>query len=233
MEPNLGDYNTVFTNQDVVTALKEGLREAQCMMNSLNMAPSPQAAAKNKVWFEKPWSIELGETQSFAFPASSKPTADEDGDMEVLRENLLVQQEEMQRLGEVHSLSGAAGGHLEEDIDDGMRALTVLESETRDIVADMLNDHEEYVSALPVPVKLEAFVSFDGNWIFKSILVGQLNGNPFLSKDKLTRVKQSLYFNNNENYLNAAQSGNACFVGIGSDVGVFFVQRSTIGKDMM
>jgi len=46
----------------------------------------------------------------------------------------------------------------------------------------------------------------------------------------LTRVKKSLYFNNSEDYLQAAQCENTCFVGIGSDVGVYFLQRSTITR---
>jgi hypothetical protein len=52
----------------------------------------------------------------------------------------------------------------------------------------------------------------------------------FLSKDRLTRVKNSLYFNNADVYLSAAQSSSTCFVGIGSDVGIFFVQRSTLSR---
>ena len=73
-------------------------------------------------------------------------------------------------------------------------------------------------------------MEFDGQRIFKSTLVGQLNGNPFLSKDRLTRVRNSLYFNNSEDYLRAAQCSNTCFVGIGSDVGVYFLQRTTITR---
>lgn len=83
-EPNLGDYSAISTNHDIVIALKEGLKEAQQMINSLNMAPSRQAATKNKVWFEKPWFVELADTHSFAFVARSKPIRREDGDMEVL-----------------------------------------------------------------------------------------------------------------------------------------------------
>ena len=88
----------------------------------------------------------------------------------------------------------------------------------------MLSHQENHVEVEKELVKAKPFVEFDGNRIFKSTLVGQLNGNPFLSsKDRLTRVKKSLYFNNSEDYLNASRSLNTCFVGIGSDVGVFFV----------
>jgi len=75
-----------------------------------------------------------------------------------------------------------------------------------------------------------AFVEFDGERIFKSTLVVQLNSNPFLSKDRLTRVKKLLYFINSEDYLGTPQCSNMCFVGIGSNVGVYFVQRSMIAR---
>ena len=55
VEPNLGDYSAVSTDEDVVAALKEGFKEVQWVINSLSMAPNPQASAKKKVWFEKPW----------------------------------------------------------------------------------------------------------------------------------------------------------------------------------
>ena len=73
-------------------------------------------------------------------------------------------------------------------------------------------------------------MEFDGHMIFKSTLVGQLNGNSFLAKDRLTRVRNSLYFNNNEDYLRTIQCSNTCFVEIGSDVGVYFVQRTAITR---
>ena len=59
VEPNLGDYSAVSTDEQVITALKEGLKEAQRMFNSLNMAPNPQASVKNKIWFDIPWVAEM------------------------------------------------------------------------------------------------------------------------------------------------------------------------------
>ena len=38
--PNLDDYSLIAGNADVVSALQEGLKEAQSMLRSLNMAPS-------------------------------------------------------------------------------------------------------------------------------------------------------------------------------------------------
>lgn len=57
-------------------------------------------------------------------------------------------------------------------VDDGVPAITVVESETRDIISEMLSNHEEQVADRPTPAKVVAFVEFDGNRIFKSTLVG-------------------------------------------------------------
>ena len=229
-EPNLGDYSLVSTNEGVVKALNQGLKEAQRVITSLNMAPNPQVAAKLRVWFDKPWIVERADKLSFAWAATSKPVRGEDGDMEVLREDI-NEEDESQLQGELHDTEPTAIEHVEEDlIDDGVPALAIVESETRDIISEMLSNHERHVRSIPVPATVEAFVEFDGHRIFKSTLVGQLNGNPFLSKDRLTQVRNSLYFNNSEDYLRAAQCSNTCFVGIGSDVGVYFLQRTTITR---
>lgn len=39
----------------------------------------------------------------------------------------------------------------------------------------------------------------------------------FISEDKITGVKHSMYFNNHDNYLNAAAFSSICFLGIGSE----------------
>jgi hypothetical protein len=70
-------------------------------------------------------------------------------------------------------------------------------------------------------------VSMLGKVVYKSTLVNELNGNPFLSKDKLTRIHNSIYFNNSEDYLSAATSNSICLLGLGSDCGVFFVENQS------
>ena len=40
-----------------------------------------------------------------------------------------------------------------------------------------------------------------GHSIYKSTFISQLNGNVFLSNDKLARIKQSIQFNNYDNRL--------------------------------
>ena len=46
---NLGDYNIISTNEEVISALQEGLKEAQGMLRSLNMASSTQCQAKKNL----------------------------------------------------------------------------------------------------------------------------------------------------------------------------------------
>ena len=67
-------------------------------------APNPQATALKKKWFEKPWLIELADKQLFAFAAGNKPVCREDGDMEVLREDLRKKEQELQQLVELHEI---------------------------------------------------------------------------------------------------------------------------------
>jgi hypothetical protein len=58
--------------------------------------------------------------------------------------------------------------------------------------------------------------------------VSELNGNPSLSKDRLTRVRNSIYFNNAEDYFSAASSNSTMLLGLGSDCGVFFLQSANL-----
>ena len=59
--------------------------------------------------------------------------------------------------------------------------------------------------------------------IYKSTLVSELNGNNFISKDQLTRVRNSIYSNNADNYTTTSYSISLMMLGFGSDCGVFFV----------
>ena len=80
---NLGDYNAIQTDADVVAALKEGMKEAQGLLRVLNMAPS--IAATRKQWFTTPWEVEKNVVKSFAYIPGAIAQAGEDRDAEVLR----------------------------------------------------------------------------------------------------------------------------------------------------
>lgn len=68
----------------------------------------------------------------------------------------------------------------------------------------------------------------DNKLLFKSTpAVSQLNSNPSLSKDRLTRVRQGVFYAMNEKY----QAGtNENLFGIGSDCAVFFEQEDASQK---
>jgi hypothetical protein len=88
----------------------------------------------------------------------------------------------------------------------------------------MLNEVEHPAATNKDPAdlveKFEPTVEYSGKVIFKSTLVSELNGNPFLSKDRLTRIRNSVYFNNAEDYRNVANSSSSYLLGLGSDCGI-------------
>ncbi|KAL3687171.1 hypothetical protein R1sor_013480 [Riccia sorocarpa] len=69
--------------------------------------------------------------------------------------------------------------------------------------------------------KYDPMVVYEGHNIYKATLVSQLLGNPTLSKDRLTRIKQSIYFNGVKP--KPRQDGvPVCIMDIGSDCAVLF-----------
>jgi hypothetical protein len=163
-----------------------------------------------------------------------KPTPGEDGDGEVLRDNMTT---DVNGGGMECSIENVVLEDTENSdfsvFDDGVDPLVLAESERRDAIADMLNDHEPLPSTEGQGSNnknpISRVVEYVGKFIFKSTLVSELNGNPFLSKDRLTHIRNFIYFNNAEYYLSAASSQNSCLMGLGSDCGVFFVTRSDVG----
>jgi hypothetical protein len=113
----------------------------------------------------------------------------------------------------------------------------LFENEARDIISDVRsrvqcpNDGAGAGTSVPTVLYCPT-VSMLGKVVYKSTLVNELNRNPFLFKDRLTRICNSIYFNNSEDYLSAATSNSTCLLGLGSDCGVFFVesQSRTVGS---
>jgi len=85
----------------------------------------------------------------------------------------------------------------------------------------MTNSEAPKAKVLPV-------VEYLGKAIYKSTLVADLNGNPFLLKDRLIWMKNPVYFNNVEEYLSAANSTTIAFLRLGSDFGVLCMQSPTL-----
>ena len=124
------------------------------------------------------------------------------------------------------SVNSNSNPYIEGEVDiveDGASNLLVLESETRNAMSEMLNLEEPQVSTALSIDKVTPFVEYDGHNIYKSTLVSQLNVNHFLSKDRLTKVKNSIYFNNVDDYINASSSTEKNLLGLGMDCGVYFM----------
>jgi hypothetical protein len=224
--PDLGDYSKIREDSDLVLALKEGLKEAQTMLRGLNMAPS--SVAMEKRWFLEPWVLKGLDPKCWTFVQSKTPAPSDDGNGEALREALVA----TAVLDFSTTQEGEGMPHLEgdvhEDFDDGLDLVSVAENECRDALSELMDQVEPPLDAcesVNEPRKMVQTVEYNGKCIYKSTLVLELNGNPFLSKDRLTRVRNSIYFNNSEDYLFATSSSTAMLLGVGSDCWVFFLQR--------
>ena len=217
--PNLADYSLVSTNLDVICALKEGLKEAQGMLRILNMAPSNYASAVKKLWFLTPWKVEKEGPTHLAYQPVATPQPGVDGDAECERVRLESNDDGVLGSGSASNLNDV----LEDEIlDNSDICLQALEEETRNVFVEILTDHKVQVPLGTLPRKIVPLVTYEGHSIYKSTLVSQLNGNPYLSKDRLTRMKNSIYFNNSDDYVAAASSTTSMLMGLGSDVGVYF-----------
>lgn len=99
--------------------------------------------------------------------------------------------------------------------------LPIIEDETRQGISNMLDCEEVSRESSTAIVKFAPMVEYGGHQIFKAALVSQLNTNPFLSKDRLTQVKYSIYFNYIDDHINASSSPISMLVRLGFDVGIF------------
>ncbi|KAL3693934.1 hypothetical protein R1sor_007585 [Riccia sorocarpa] len=101
--------------------------------------------------------------------------------------------------------------------EDGVDDLT-LGHETRHVMSEVL----QQISSEDQDVKkYDPMVVYDGHAIYKATLVSQLVGNPTLSKDRLTRIKQSIYFNGVKQKPRV-DGVPVCILDIGSDCAVLF-----------
>ena len=66
-------------------------------------------------------------------------------------------------------------------------------------------------------------------------MVSQLNGSSFLFKNRLTRIKNSNYFNNVHTYMSIIESSHSYLLGLGANCAIFFsyepiIERKKGGK---
>lgn len=222
---DLNDYSGLECDDAVVICLKEGLKSAQSMLRGLNMAPS--AVARDKKWFVEPWVVEAVDTKHWSYVPPVTPVRGEDGDGEVMRESLSTEALSTEDLEECPETESAGESVIEDDLDP----VEVAEDECRHAIREILSTGDALpINEIEAPTatpRISPVVSYCSKVIYKSTLVSELNGNPFLSKDRLTRIKNSVYFNNAEDYLSASTSSSTCLVGLGTDCGVYFEEDET------
>ncbi len=100
--------------------------------------------------------------------------------------------------------------------------VAIIELKTQDVILDMLNEMKNWF-LIDGGCAIHPIVEYEGNKVFESTLVNQLNVILFLSKDRLTCVKKSMYFNNLNVYLTTTLVSSTCLLGLGNDFGVYFV----------
>jgi hypothetical protein len=184
----------------------------------------PSSFAREKKLFQEPW-VEEAKDPNFSFiykPSRTLESCD-DGDREVMRavfEGDVIPTEE-----EIVDDDGLEGSEV---------AAALLEVEARDVITATLADTtlangSIAMESAGVKSKYNPIVTVIGKNVYKSTLVNELDGNPFLSKDRLIHIKNSVYFNNAEDYITAAASSSTCLLGLGTDCGVFFANCDSTG----
>ena len=171
------------------------------MLHILNMAPSIQATSK--CWFATSWKLEVEDRGHMAYFPTPIPMVGEDGDSEVIRHGIATIEifEASEHVKNMIAIDEADG-----EFDDEVGTMEIICNETHHAFRDMLDNMDADMSEIPKPAIVTLVLSYSGHQIYKSTFVSQLDGNPFLSEDRLTRVKNSIYFNNSDDYLNAANS---------------------------
>ncbi|KAL3696467.1 hypothetical protein R1sor_010543 [Riccia sorocarpa] len=125
--------------------------------------------------------------------------------------------EEKLNMGKSHAKQQTIWGKL--------HPLVAVGHEARHVMSEVLQQvcSEEEVK------KFNPMVVYDGHSIYKATLVSQLVGNPTLSKDRLTRIKQSVYFNGVKQRP-MADGVHVCILDIGYDCAVLFDTEGTTGE---
>ncbi|KAL3701571.1 hypothetical protein R1sor_019593 [Riccia sorocarpa] len=219
IEPDLSDFNRLQTSVEVIEALKKGFDEAQNLLIQLNMAP--HTGVRNQAWWKTPWIIgkelRLFERGLDTSPVHVDTESDEVGGDDA----------DLSGPVDLWDLSTDVQAQGSDDAeDDGADDLAVVGHETSHVLAevfDQICSEEEEVK------KFDPIVLFYGHSIYKATLVSQLVGNPTLSKDRLTRIKQSIYFNGVKQKPRI-EGVPVCILDIGSDCAVLF-DTETAGRN--
>ena len=147
------------------------------MLRILNIAPSTQA--KDKRWFATPWKLEVEDRGYMAYLPTPILVAGEDGDNKVIRHAIATAEifEANKQMENTIAIDEANG-----EFHNEVGTMEFICDETRHAFCDMVDNMDADISEIPKPTIVTLVVSYSNHQIYKSTLVSQLNGNPFLSK---------------------------------------------------
>ncbi|KAL3678663.1 hypothetical protein R1sor_021619 [Riccia sorocarpa] len=206
-EPDLASFAMLESDSEVVEALKTGLKEAQGCLIRLNMAPHNRV--RDQTWWKTPW-VKEKELQMFG---KSQPNEDTEEDLE----DRFGEDGSGSLSSDLWDVTTPVGDHVGLSGEDAEDDLPFVGHETRHVMTEVLN---EVLSTEPTS-KVDPMVSHEGHPVYKASLVSLLVGNPTLSKDRLSRIKQTIFFNGVKP--KARVPGvPVCILDVGSDCAVLF-----------
>lgn len=201
-------------------ALKEGLIKAQAILLVLNMTPYVQCHKKK--WLLTPWIIEQEDPKHMAYVKSKNDVLHEYENSKVLREALDVASTiDVELDNNISNNLDELKGNFE---GDKVEDLTILEEKTRQVVIEMVDSMKLQVMSQASSSNILPIITYEERTIYKSTLVSQLNENHFISKPRLTRVCNSIYFNNAHDYITTFCSTSLMMFGLGLDYGFFKIK---------
>ncbi|KAL2644436.1 hypothetical protein R1flu_012023 [Riccia fluitans] len=221
-KPDLSDFARLATDDQLTKAFKVGLQQAQTLLTQLNM--SPHARVRDKIWWRTPWTLEkeLGIYGTSSSTQEPKHERFKLNDMEEVEE--MPNSELSSNLWDILEAIGALST-MDADVDakgDETNDLKVYGHEARHVMSKtmstLLMEH-----AL-TKRKVDPMVSYKGHQMYKASLVSLLVGNPTLSKDHLTRIKQSVYVNGVKPKPRV-DGVSVCIMDVGSDCAILFDSR--------
>ncbi|KAL2608559.1 hypothetical protein R1flu_027132 [Riccia fluitans] len=216
-KPNLSDFARLAIDDQITKALKLGLQQAQTLLIQLNM--SPHAWMRDKTWWRIPWILEK-ELGIFGTSSSTQEPDHERFEVNEVEEVEKMPNSELSsNLWDIPEATGAPST-MEADLDaeeDETNDLEVYEHEACHVMSEtmstLLMEH--------APTNMDPMVSYEGHEMYKASLVSLLVGNPTLSKDRLTCIKQSVYFNGVKPKPRV-DGVPVCLMDVGSDCAVLF-----------
>ncbi|CAM6104175.1 unnamed protein product [Calypogeia fissa] len=209
------DYTGIESNEEIVQALKEGFQLAQDVCIQLQMNPS--SSCKDQKWWKTPWLIEARGVKVGGFcDVNMEALAAKDIDACLDDDDV---EEENTDADEQNHISIESGSG---DEDESMHGdLEIASANVQDTMSHMYN-HLLYRDEGRKPC--DPTVIYQGVKMYKSTVVNQCNNTPGLSKDRLTRVKEGLYFNNLVDKPKLRADCPTMFIQVGTDCGVYFVE---------